>query len=660
MKLAWGRNSGFVQTVQGVEIELSIRLYPKRAGRFIKHNQDFFIVTLAVLLKEIFFSASIGFGFGSLEGVVSSAAILLGLFCVSLVFPFRTRTWLLLLLDLVISVMLLADLLFYRFFHSVITIPVLFEAGQVEGVSSSVAALLSNWDALFFADFVFLIPYFIYLNKHNLGFRYRWLRRVGQVAVILLVCGLTLNFTTQNVEANFSQNAYTGLSWDTSVLRNLGVVNFHLLDLYSFLKQKDAKGSLESEAPQLKAWMGSHSEPSNLNLTGAAKGKNLIIIQLEATQEFLLGRSVNGQEVTPNLNRLTQSSIYFDNFFTQIGQGNTSDAEFMTLNSLYPAPSGSNYVMHANDTYQSLPWTLKGAGYQGAYAFHANTPQFWNRANMYKVEGFDKFFNDSNFFRDDENVGMGLSDASMFRQALTQIKQLPQPYFSFLITLSGHYPYDIPDSKKTLNIPAGEYSGMFKNYLQAQHYADQALGDFMNQLQQQGILSNSVVVVYGDHYGTGWTNQDLEKFLGTNQPLSDYQLKELNKVPLLIHLPWGQAAGTRHISGGEMDLFPTLLNLLGVDSGKEFYFGQDLLNAKDGFSAFRVWTPDGSFATDEVFYIANWDGKFEDGTAYNRKTGQKISLQGLKDDYDLAEWELHASDLILQTNSLPQLIPINH
>ncbi|MDA8442899.1 MAG: LTA synthase family protein [Peptococcaceae bacterium] len=639
---------------------LRINLYAKKIGKSVGNNQDFLLVTVAILLKIILFSVEIGPKFSSAELIISSVAILLVLTSGFILLPYKARTSLLLVFDLIISVGMLADLLFFRFFHSVITVPVLFEASQVEGVSSSVMTLFHPLDSLLFADLLVLVPYFVYLNKRYKPQPRRFFRRLGQIALMLVICGLVLNFTTKNVQAQFTLSEYTGQTWNQTVLRDLGVVNFHLLDVYSYIKQNGTKQSLSSAVPELKAWMNTHRQQGGTNLTGIAKGKNVIIVQLEAMQNFVVGQSVDGQVITPNLNSLAQNSIYFDNYFTQIGQGNTSDAEFMTLNSLYPASSGSNYVMKSNNTFQSLPWVLDAAGYQGSYAFHAYLPDFWNRAKMYQAEGFNQFYNADNFFKQNDTVGMGLSDESMFNQVIPQLKQLQQPYFSFVITLSGHYPYTIPSEKQTLKIPQGQYSETFTNYLQAQHYADQALGDFINQLKQQGILDNSVLVVYGDHYGSGFTNQDLTKFLGAGKSLNNYNLDELNKVPLIIHLPGNQAARVDHISGGQMDLYPTLLNLLGINNKDQYYFGQDLLNAKEGFSAFRVWAPDGSFATNDVFYIANWDGNFADGSAYDRKTGQKISLQGLQGYYTLAETELHASDLVLQTDGLPQLVPLNH
>lgn len=638
--------------------------------KFGRKYKDFFAVIIVLLLKVMLFSY--GIQLASREVIFCSLAIILMLASISLLLPYLARIIWLLGLDLLVSFILLADSLFFRFFHSVITVPVLLEAGEVEGVTSSIMTLFSVTDFLFFLDFLILIPYFKKLIQKP-SKPSPILRRVGQVAIILLICGLSLDATAKNAFANFDSNQFLGVTWNQTVLRNLGVVNFHLYDVYSYVKQKNTQGEITDEVPQLKAWMAEHiqqgdnqqadsqqadSQQATLNLNGAAKGKNVIIIQMEAMQGFLVGRSVDGQEVTPNLNQLIDKSLYFDNYFTQIGQGNTSDAEFMTLNSLYPAPTGSNYVLRSDNTYDSLPTVLAGSGYQGSYVFHANTADFWNRSKMYQAEGITTFFNDDNFFQNEETVGMGLSDQSMFSQVIPQLQKLPQPYLSLVISLSGHYPYTIPEAKQGLKISEGEYSTIFSDYLQAQHYADQALGEFISQLKAKGIWDNSVVVIYGDHYGTGWTNEDLTTFLGTSQELNTYGLDELNKVPLVIHLPGDQAASVKHISGGQMDLYPTLLNLLGIDNQNKFFFGQDLLNAQSGFSAFRVWAPDGSFATDQVFYLANLDGNFADGTAYDRKTGQEIGLDGLEDLYNQALWEIRASDLILQTNGLGKLIEI--
>ncbi|MDA8442726.1 MAG: LTA synthase family protein [Peptococcaceae bacterium] len=628
----------------------------------LNNNQDFLIVNFLLVVKIVFFSNKVGLGFGSMERLLSSAAILLLLSCWLFFLPALLRMTLLLLYDFFISFVLLADMVFFRFFHNVISIPVLFEAGQVEGVSGSVMALFRRWDWLLLADLLLLIPYFIHLNRKRTSDRVTVLRKAAQVAVVLVLSLVCLTGATRSVAAYFSENAYTGLNWKHTVLQNLGILNFHVYDLYNYVQQRDAKVTLSTAVQPLKDWMSRHRKQGPNNFTGVAKGKNLIIVQIEALQGFLINRSVDGQVITPNLNKLLDSSMYFDNYFTQIAQGNTSDAEFVSLNSLYPAETGSNYIMQSRNTFQALPWVLQANGYTGVYALHGNAPEMWNRTDMYHTEGFDRFYSLKNGLILDDKVSMGLSDRSFYKQAVSLMQSFKQPYGSFLVTLSGHYPYDLPSAMQGLNIPARQYSTVFTNYLQVQNYADKCLGEFIAKLNQTGIMDNSLLVVYGDHFGTGWTAQDVQKLLGEPHPLDELAQLELDKIPLFIRLPGGREAGVKHISGGQIDLFPTLANLLGLNKQNMFYFGQDLLNAKlnESFTAFRYYHPDGSFVTQDLFYIADSDGVFSHGKAYNRLTGQPAQLDLARPDYTRALWELKMSDLIIQTNGLPQLLPKLH
>ncbi|MGZ6503074.1 MAG: LTA synthase family protein, partial [Tumebacillaceae bacterium] len=622
---------------------------------FLSHNQDFLVVNLLLVAKILTFQFGIGLDTGSWALIFSSAAILVILSCWILALPHRSRLSFLLVFNIFVTAVLFSDLLFYRFFSSVLDIPVLYQFRQVKGVSSSITALFHKRDLLLFVDLVFLIPYLLRLYSKRKGHRFPVRVRWSQVAALFVVAIGVLAFNMNSVAKAYGAEVFKEVYSNKTVLQRMGILNYHLVDLVQFVGNRNTSIPSDEEN-SIKSYMDQHRQATPKKMQGVAKGKNVIIVQLEAMQNFLIGRSVDGQEVTPNLNKLMKSSLYFDNYFTQIGQGNTSDAEFMSLNSLYPADAGSAYIMKSSNTFQSMPKVLKDSGYKSADAYHAYHPEFWNRANMYISEGFDHFYNDTTFNNDDI-AGMGLSDSGLYKQALPLIKAQAKPSMSFMVTLSGHYPYQLPDDKNGLHIQQGEYSQFFTDYLQAQHYADQSIGEFMDQLQQEGMLDNSVVVFYGDHFGSGFTNEDLEKFLELKQPIDDYMAKELYKVPLFIHLPKGQYAGTQHISGGQMDLYPTLANLLGLDTSKMVYFGQDLLNAKDGFSAFRYYFGDGSFATDDLFYLANDDGKFADGSCHSRTTGQTVDLNACSAGYQKAKDGLHMSDLILDTNGLKELIP---
>lgn len=621
----------------------------------ISCNFEILLVDSLLLIKIIYFNFLIGVTF-SLSMSVCSIAVLLVFSIWTYLLPLVGRKLTLFLFACLMSALIWVDLLFYRIYNTVLSIPVLYEARQLEGVSGSIITLINKADILFFVDLLVLAYLFFLRRSTKIVPKTRIVRRIAQIVVVLVICFLVLGLRFVNVTQSFDKNAYVGLNWNNTVLEEMGVINYHLLDLYQSVNIKDAKTNFVSEIELLKTWMEHHRKLEATNLKGAAEGKNLIVIQLEAMQGFLIDNSINGQEVTPNLNKWTKSSMYFDNYFTQIAEGTTSDAEFMSLNSLYPAATGSNYIMKPLNKYYSLPSAVKDAGFTGSFAFHAYKPEFWDRNKMYPSEGFDRFYNE-NDFQIDEKLGMGLSDESMFKQTLGILQQKKQPYFSFIVTLTAHYPWDgLPDDKKELNIPEGEFSDMFTNYLQSQHYADKSFGEFMDNLQQQGILDNSVVVVYGDHFGQYLQDGDILKFLNSPTPINDYTSLELHKVPLLIRMPKGKDSGVRHISGGQMDLYPTLANLFGLDKSKLFYFGHDLLNVKQGFSAFRVYAPDGSFATDNLFYIANKDGVFENGAAYNRKTGQQVDIVNARNGFQRAKWQLTMSDLILKVNGLSSLL----
>ena len=626
-----------------------------RFVRVIRGNYEILVVDALLLLKMIFLNFLIGIT-SSVSMSVCSFVVLLALSIWAYLLPPLGRRVTLFLFACFMSTLLWLDLLFYRIYHTVLSIPVLYEVGQVEGVSGSIIILINKGDILFFFD-LFVLAYLFFLRRNNKCVPQKGIvRRTAQITSVLVICISIFGIRLGTITKSFDKNAYVGLNWNNTVIEQMGVINYHILDLYQFVNVKDAKTNFDSKIALLKTWMAQHQKLGGANLKGVAKGKNLIVIQLEAMQDFVIGNSINGQEVTPNLNKWIKSSMYFDNYFTQIAEGTTSDAEFMSLNSLYPAAVGSNYILYPSNKYNSMPSALKDAGFTGAFAFHGYKPEFWNRNKMYPSEGFDKFYNE-NDFQMDEKLGMGLSDESMFNQTLLILEQKKQPFFSFIITLTAHYPWDgLPDGKKELNIPQGEFTDIFTNYLQSQHYADEAFGEFMDNLQQQGILDNSVVVAYGDHFGQYLQDQDIRKFLNSPTPINDYTSHELHKVPLLIRMPKGKYSGVRHISGGQMDLYPTLANLYDLTESKLFYFGRDLINIKEGFSAFRVYAPDGSFATDKLFYLANKDGVFEHGAAYNRQTGQQVDIENARDGFQRAKWHLSMSDLILKVNGLPRLL----
>ncbi|MDR1574051.1 MAG: LTA synthase family protein, partial [Clostridiales Family XIII bacterium] len=330
-------------------------------------------------------------------------------------------------------------------------------------------------------------------------------------------------------------------------------------------------------------------------LFGVAEGRNLIVIQLESFQNFVMGLRYNGQEITPNLNALIgENTVYFDQYFQQVGAGNTSDAEFATNNSIHGSAGYFTYKLFPHNAFRGLPVLLKERGYATA-VFHAyEDVAFWNRAEMYPAQGFDLFrggLDDQRKgdYRLTEWMGWGLPDSEFYKQTLAFMEELRRPFYSFVISLSNHHPFEMLEHYRFIELLPEDQGTLVGNYLQSAAYTDWSLGIFLDGLKDAGLYYNSVIAIYGDHQGLtreGDTPADMERLLG-----KPYDFDVMMNIPLIISMPDARsapedprartttaaavaapdiAAGpvadirqTVHTVGGQMDFLPTIAYLLG-------------------------------------------------------------------------------------------------
>ncbi|HYE81071.1 MAG TPA: LTA synthase family protein [Clostridia bacterium] len=578
--------------------------------------------------------------------VASVAGTVLILICWAGIVPGTVRLPLLYLIDFGVTFLIIADILFYRYFSDVLSMPVLTQASVVTSIKSSIISLIHISDLVFALDLL-IIPVVLYINKkinmeHNSGYGKRIMGSVFVFAIGFGLCsyGLSNLLKTQPFILNsFYDRVY--------IVQNIGLLSFHSIDAFKFIESRGKEampvdgGKKQEIQDFLKAKKAEQRQSPELFGTG--KGKNLIVIQVEALQEFVINRSINGQEITPNLNKLVKNSLYFDNYYTQTAGGGTSDAELLSNVSMFPAKDGSAYIRFSGNEYYSLAKRLKQEGYY-ASAMHAHKAGFWNRSVMYKVLGFDEFISKSDYIQD-ETVGMGLSDRSFFRQSLERLEKYKEPYYSFLITLTSHYPYD-NDKKYYSSFDVGKYENtFFGNYLESIHYADEALGGFLDELEAKGLMDRSVLAVYGDHFGIPKDKKEyLAEYLGLGE-MDDYNWVKQQKVPLIIHVG-GDQKGVRHITGGGVDFMPTILNIMGIDSSTMPVFGKDLLNSSEGMAVLRH----GNFITDKYISLT------AEGIAYDVETGERYPAEKLEKDKELAAKHLEYSDLVMENDLVGELI----
>jgi phosphoglycerol transferase MdoB-like AlkP superfamily enzyme len=558
----------------------------------------------------------------------------------SLVLKVKTRSRILYIFNIVISSFIVSDIIYFRYFKYIISLPVLISGFQLGAVKSSVSSLIDLKDFLYFADIVLIIPF---INRYVRNIKYNFdLNYKIPIAVLLLLMGITLDFKSFYGLSKEQPRLLSTMYNKVYITRKLGILNYHCLDIYNSISANITKLTPVSreKLEDINAFMD-NNKSDNKKLKGYAKGKNLIMIQVEALQEFVIDASINGQEITPNLNRWMKRSEYFDNFYYQVAAGGTSDAEFMTNNSMYPASAGAVYFLYSGNEFNAMPENFKNNGYSTA-AFHGFRENFWNRDIMYKKFGFDNFYGEKSY-KKDESIGLGLSDRSFLEQSLTKLNNMKQPYYAFLITLTSHYPYDAVDKYGDFDV--GDLNGtLLGNYLKAIHYTDEQLGMFLDSLDKNGTLENSVVMLYGDHYAIPKDKeQQLFKFLDMSSA-SDVDWEKLQKVPLLVHFPDESVKGVNDTYGGEMDIYPTVCNLFDLP-GKNM-FGKDLFNPKNQRVIFR----NGSFIDENYYYSA------QDDVYYSVRTRKKLpENSSLKKEKDSTLDQLGYSDYILRHDAIDKL-----
>lgn len=554
----------------------------------------------------------------------------------------KYKKWIFFVLYSFFSIIMFADTMYYNYYNQTTSIQQIYQVSNVAKVPNSFVATLIPASFLIIWD----IPISLYYFKkrvQELGEGLlqprskKWKRMVeGTMVVVILL-----------VAINPAQQLW---------LTRVNTVEFyseHIKDIISVAKKavfedlwdrKEVLEAVEDATESTPAVTGLSKEVKDLQ--GIAKGKNILVIQLEAYQNFVINKEYNGQELTPNLNKLIgEDTLYFDNYYSVIGKGNTADAEFATMNSIYPVIDGESYRLYTSNTYNGLPWKCKDAGYE-TYAFHGNDPAFWNRQAAYPYQGIDHFYSIEEM-DDTDIVGLGVSDRSMFSQMVDTLSHIDGKFFAFGISLTSHHPYDIGEKLQKLDILPEDQGTKFSNYLQAVHYTDSAIGELIQELKDAGLYENTVLAFYGDHHGLNCTMDDNDIYV-SNFIGREYGYEEMMKVPCMIHIPGMDTQKTIHTLGCQVDFYPTMAYLLDMQIEQPYVMGQNLLVAEHGFAAFTAYLFEGSFAYDDILFQISREGEFEGSRAWNRTTGEEVDISGYEEQYERAIELKEASRQVLE------------
>lgn len=554
-------------------------------------------------------------------------------------------------IDIANTLLLYLNVIYYREFTDFMTIATMTGYSKVnQGLSGSSLALTNLHDVFYWLDIVVILLLMLFRKikfdprafSHRLAF--------ALTSVSLVVCGLNL------MVAEMDRPQLLGRTFDrVYIVKYLGLDAFTGYDLVkSEHVSQMRKSATKSQLKTVEKFTKEHYAAPNKKLFGIAKGRNVIVIHLESFQQFLIDKKINGQEVTPFLNSLYhgQDTYAFSNFFNQVGQGKTSDAENMLETSTYGLSQGSLFATLGNDnTFQAAPAILKQrAGYTSA-VFHGNVASFWNRNNVYKNLGYQYFFDASYFDTSgDKATGYGLKDKLLFADSIKYLQHLQQPFYVKYLTVTNHFPFDLDDEDKDSNFTTTNTgSSTVDNYFVTAHYLDQSLQEFFSYLDKTGLAKKSIIMIYGDHYGiSNSENKNLASVLGKNaDDWTDFDNVQMQRVPLMFVIPGsGGHGGIYSTYGGEIDVLPTLLHLLGISTKRYIQFGTDLFSSQhDQVVALR----NQDFVTPKYTSIS--------GKIYLNSTGKLAKLtkqekKQLRADQKKVSEELALSDSLNEKNLL--------
>lgn len=499
---------------------------------------------------------------------------------IAYLFKGKVQAFVLILMNFIISFLMLCDLVYYRCFQNFISIYTLDATKNLGGTSSSISSMLRPIDIIFFMDIILLL-----LITFGIKSFYKTAKRKVLASVILLAVGIAIpsyyHYRYDVLEDGANRRYFYTYFSPVLNISIMSPIGYHIHDIASYIENSKRLVLTEQDNKQISDWYKNKQEnlPDN-EYKAMFKGKNLIFVQVESLEQFLMNEKIENQEITPSLNKIIKNSLYFSQIHEQVSGGNSSDADLMANTSTHPVRSGATFFRYPDNSYNSMAVLMKKLGYYTS-AFHPDGGGYWNWMPALQSMGFDKC-TDTVGFKVDETIGYGLSDESFLRQLKDKIVEQPKPFYSFFVTLTSHMPFDMPEKTKELKLSDNIGKTVLGDYFQAVHYTDKQLGKFIDGLDQAGLLDNTVLVIYGDHTGVHKYYSDKLK---TIEPKEDWWSQNNMTVPLIIYSKGMQGKEIKTI-GGQVDILPTVAYLMGVDEKNYINtaMGRNLLKTNKNFT----------------------------------------------------------------------------
>ena len=602
-------------------------------------NSSFFIIILGIfiiLTTILFHKSTVCINEKiDIKTIQSSIIYILSLFGILALLPKKGRNIGGIVLDTVISIILFADNIYYTYSSNVLSVLQITTLQYGEEIMSTLPMLLKLHQILYFIDILLLVILFVSkFVKIEKGEKSKLQYIVSRTLIGLFAIYV---FITSAIAGN-EKALEDPYNRDTQI-KKATIYGYHISDILNAIDgSKQAKYRNKTEVMDaynsLKEEYNQEYEESYLDIAGSMEGKNVIVLQLESMQEFVLNKTINDKEITPNLNKFINENIRLSNMYMQ-SYSTTADSEFSTITSLYPVENGMAYSRYYKNTYDDIFKMFHQKEYTTSY-MHGNYGYFWNRTNVYNNMEVDHVELKDTFEDTSEDVMGYLSDELLYRQAVEKLSNYDAPFISYIVAASSHtgFTLDGLQDRSKVSIDVGKYKDtFFGNYLESANYADYAFGIFIDELKKADLYDDTVIILYGDHNGLDMYNNEMIEFLSElDGNVTDVDIK-LNYIRVLAGMRIPGISNLRIDKPvSKLDIKPTLAYLCNLDSGVSL--GTNMLAKKD-----FICLNNERIVTADFYYDELW---------FNIQTGEIVEEnEQLKKYYDYMKRELDISKSIV-------------
>ena len=537
--------------------------------------------------------------------------------------------------NIFLSAVCMINSVYYTFYTSFASISMLSLTQYIGDVGDAVVEnVLQLKDLVYILSPLAIIIVHLQLKKKNYYKKIelkserkkRTFKTLGVAGAMLIVFLVTLS--SLDISRFFKQ-------WNKEyIVMRFGIYIYQVNDVITSVQPKiNSMFGYDKANKEFREYFSNSDEIKTNEYSKIFEGKNVLVIHAESVMTNALYQSFNGEEATPTLNKIANEGMYFSNFYSQVSVGTSSDSELTYNTSLMPTKSGTAFVSYSDRKYISTPNLLKEKGYY-TFSMHANNADFWNRRAMHKTLGYERFYSKTDYkVTKEKSIGLGLSDKEFFNQSINKLKKIDKEHdkwYGLMIMLTNHTPFsetdkygEFPvDMKETVTNEDGSTEEIIYpymegtklgNYFKSIHYADSALGELIANLEEEGLLDNTVLIIYGDHdarlsrkdYNRLYNyDKETDSILDENDPdykeYDTYQYEIGRRVPFII---WTNDMKDTKLNQeitdvmGMYDVMPTIGNMFGFYN--KYALGNDIFNIKDKNI---VVFPNGNWVTNRLYY----------------------------------------------------------